>query len=422
MLWDNAKIGILGGTASKLRCSREGLEPMEIVAARGTYERMGYELGIKLAEAIRHNISLLNQGIVAKGVAKEAVYRLISSYTTLLSNTSLQLMEGISRGSGVPFESILRFNALQDAFFQEECTTFAAIGKATVDGKAFLLKNRDTSGNREFNGPGYYKNMTVNTTMILEPNDGNLMIGVTNAGSTGFMMGLNKYGVAVASNMGHTKSLRNKAPKEKHGISGRPQMLRESLECSTAHDAVNLILAKLTKSSMKVPGILWFVDTDNIYVVEGAQGEFAVQHVTDGAVSRSNHFELLDQLNDEKALSPICRKIRANELVEKNYGHIDREKLIEFSTDHKNGPGENSICRHSKDPEESVTVSAAIMEIDSTDPRKSRINIALGTPCQAWGEKGGSITIQMNEDVESIPQRFLDGTVFEEYFKAHQLP
>ncbi len=394
---------------------------MEIIVAKGNYERMGYELGIKLAEAIRHNIFLLNQGIVAKGIEKKAVYRLISSYTTLLSNTSIQLMEGLSRGSGVPFESILRFNALQDAFFQEECTTFAAIGKATADGKAFLLKNRDTSGNREFNGPGYYKNRTVNVALVLGTEDGNVMIGVTNAGSTGIMMGMNKHGVAVASNMGQTKEISKVPPKEWQGISGRPQMLRESLECPTAHDAVNLILSKLTKSLMRVPGILWFVDANNIYVVEGNGGQFAVQHVTDGAVSRSNHFELMEKFNNEKEPSPICRKIRAKELLEQNHGHIDREKLIEFSMDHKNGPGENSICRHSKDPEKSVTVSAAIMEIDKANPQKSKISIALGTPCQAWGEEGGSITIRLDEDVEAIPQRFLDNTAFTEYFKPTSL-
>ena len=32
--------------------------------------------------------------------------------------------------------------------------------------------------------------------------------------------------------------------------------------------------------------------------------------------------------------------------------------------DHKNGPSENSICRHSENIQESVTVSSTIMEID----------------------------------------------------------
>ena len=73
---------------------------------------------------------------------------------------------------------------------------------------------------------------------------------------------------------------------------------------------------------------------------------------------------MLDQFNNEKAVSAICYKIRASELVEGNLGSIDKEKLVGFSTDHKYEPGENSICRHSKNPVESETVSAAIMEIE----------------------------------------------------------
>lgn len=387
---------------------------MELVAAKGDYKRIGYEIGIKLAEAVSHNIALLNQDVAAKGIDQEVSYRLINHYTTSISNTSVQLMEGLSKGSGIQFESILRFNALHDAFFQEECTTFAALGEATTDGKTFLLKNRDVAGNLQFNGPIHYRNRAINVTLVLKTDDGKVMVGVTNAGSTGIMMGMNNCGLAVASNMGQAKELRNIPPKEKYGISGRPQILRESLECSTAYDAVNLLLSKLTKASMKMPGILWFVDAANIYVVEGANRQFAVQHITNGAATRSNHFELLDHLNDEQALSPICRKIRANELIEKSYGLIDREKLIKFSMDHKNGPGENSICRHSEDPEESVTVSAAIMEIDKKNPRKSRINIALGTPCQAWNKAGGSLVFAMDEDIESISQRFLDGSAYKE--------
>lgn len=206
--------------------------------------------------------------------------------------------------------------------------------------------------------------------------------------------------------------------KELYGTSGSSQMLREGLECSSAQDAVNLTLAKLTESPMGTPGILWFVDAKNIFVIEGSFEQFAVQHVTDGATFRSNHFLLLDHLNNEKAVSPICRKIRANELAEENFGRINREKLMEFSMDHKNGPYENSICRHSKNPEEPVTVSASIMEIDSENPQKSKISIALGSPCWAWSNGGGNITFQMDEDIESIPQRFLDGSAYKEFIRA----
>jgi len=407
---------------------------MKVVTAEGTHEKMGFDLGCQLREAIRHNLNLREQDARARGIEKREFSRFAHEYAALSSASSLHLMEGMSRGSGLPFESILGFNALQDVLSPEGCTTFAAVGKATSDGKAVLLKNRDQRGNRgnyEFNSSGYYKNREVNITLALKMDDGNTIVGVTVAGLTMIMMGLNKYGVAAASNFGQAKEIFGQAKeishlssKELYRIGGRPQMLREGLECSSAQDAVNLALAKLTESPMGNPGILWFVDARNIYVIEGGSinNQFAVQHVTDGATSRSNHFLLLDQLNNEKAVSSICRKIRASELVEENFGSINREKLIEFSMDHKNGPYNNSICCHSKNPEEPATVSASIMEIDNENPQQSKISIALGSPCWSWSNKGGNITFQMDEDIESIPQRFLDGSAYKEFIRAEPFP
>ncbi len=392
---------------------------MEIVALKGTHEEIGYELGVRLSEAIRHNIYLQDQNIVVKEIAEEEINRFVNRYAMLVAPTSLRLMESLSRGSGISFEAILRYNALQDTSSSEECTTFAAIGKATSNGNPVLLKNRDTSGNFDFHGSGYYHYREINVVLALKTDDGNSIVGVSAAGSTGVVMGLNKHGVAVASNSGRLTEVSGKSSKELYGISGRTQILREGLECASAYEAVNLALQKLTKSPMGSPGMLFFVDNRDVYVVEGGSlnDQFAVQHFTDGAMSRSNHFELLDQLNDPDVVSTICRKIRAKDLVNSEYGKINKDKLIEFSMDHRNGPGDNSICRHNKEVEEGVTVSAAIMEIERDNPAKSKISIALGTPCQAWNNEAGNITIQMDEDFGSIPQAFLDGSAFKQFIR-----
>lgn len=380
---------------------------MEIFVSKMANRNMGQELGNRLSEAIRHNISLQDRDIVARKLENATVIRFTERYLETVGPSAIKMMQELSKGSGISFERISRYNALQDILSPEGCTTFAAIGKATSSGKPVLLKNRDQ--NREL----------VNVVIATETNDGNVMVGVTNAGSTGFMMGLNKYGVAVASNAGITTEISHIPSRELRGISGRPQILREGLECKSAYDAVNLALQKLTASPMGMPGMMFFVDAKDIYVVEGGwtSNQFAVQHITDGAISRSNHFEMLKQLNDQSNVSVVCRRIRANELIKQNFGEIDCKKLKEFSVDHKNGPNDNSICRHSKDPEEGVTVSASIMEINGADPQKSIINIALGSPCWAWAHEEGNMTFQMDQDIAIIPQRFLNGVAFQEYLK-----
>ncbi|HOS69865.1 MAG TPA: C45 family autoproteolytic acyltransferase/hydrolase [Bacillota bacterium] len=393
---------------------------MKIVAAEGTHKKIGFELGRKLAEEIRYNISVQEQYVIAGGIEDRDINNYVESYVGFSDASSLKLMEGLSSGSNIPLKSILRFNALQDVLCPEECTTFAAVGNATSNGKAVLLKNRDTHGNYNFVGSRYFEHRAINVILALKTENGNVIVGVSTAGSTGLMMGLNKYGVASASNFGHILEISHLSSDQLHGISGRPQMMREALECSSAKEAVDLTLSKLTltESPMKAPGILWFVDAGNIYVIESAFKQFAVQHITDGTASRSNHFLLLDQLNNEQAVSSICRKIRSEELLKKSLGSINREEMIEFSMDHKNGPSENSICRHSKDPNEAVTVSSAIMEIDSENAQKSKISIALGSPCWAWNNENGNCTFQMDQDISSIPQNFVDGSAYKEFIKT----
>ncbi len=386
---------------------------MKVVVAKGNHERAGYEIGCQVAPAIKNNVALCEHKI---SYTRVEVEKLVRNFRELSSPSSIMLMRGMSRGSGVPFAAILRFNALEHLLIPEGCTTFAAVGSATPDGKAILLKNRDTGGNAAYKGEGYHQNREVNITLALKTDDGNTMVGVTVAGSTGFMMGLNKYGLAAACNFGQAAEISHLSSQELYGISGRTQMLREGLECSSVTDAVNLTLGKLTRASMGTPGILWFADAKNIFIIEGSFGQFALQHVTDGIAVRSNHFALLDHLNDEKAISSLCRKIRGQELAMEAFGKIDRKKLIEFSMDHKNGPEANSICRHSPDPEESATVSASIMELEDEHPEKSRISIALGSPCQAWRHGEGNFTFQMDQGLDTIPQGFLDGSAYKKFF------
>jgi len=381
---------------------------MRLVYAEGTHKKIGYDLGYQLKEDIQHNIILREQDAHSKGIDNCVLSRIIHTYAALSSPSSLQLMEGMSKGSGVPFESLLRFNALQDIFSPEECTSFAAVGKATSNGKAFLLKNRDHR---------YYEDNTISVFQVMKTADQNVIASVTVAGSTSVKMGINRYGLAVCSNTGPTNE--NVLTELEPNQLSRGEVLKEALACTSAKDAVKYTLGRLVDSQMQIPGILFLVDAHNIYVIE-ADHTFAVIHITDGCIVRANRFLVVEN-NDtsvEKEISSICRYLRGKQLLKENNGQIDREKILAFSVDHKNGPYNNSICRHDRNQKESPTVSAGIMEMDSKYPEKSRISIALGSPCWAWAHSDGNFTFQMDEDSKSIPQRFLDGTNFKEFIKS----
>jgi len=376
---------------------------------------IGFVLGCQLAEAIKYNVNSSMKDAESRGIDRRRLKQVAARYVKILSAGALDLMGGLSRGSRIPFSSILYFNVIQDWLCADGCTTFAAVGKGTANCGALLLKNRDVPANSPVRGRYYYENRQINVVQVLKNPDGNITIGVATAGSTGIVMGLNTCGVATASSQGRTKEFK---PETQNGRVGnyRGQLMREGLEHHTAKDAVKHVLNRLIQMKTENPGILWFVDKQNIYVIEVAPREFSVQHVEDGFAVRANHFILLNQLND-KNISSDCRYARGRQLMEENFGNINREKMIEFSMDHGNGPGENSICKHSRNERGTVTESAAIMEVNGRDPKKSRISIALGSPCRAWRRRAGNITFQMDDAIENIPKRFLDGSVYKEFIK-----
>ena len=390
------------------------------ITAKGSPEQIGYQIGSKLAKQIENNIFICDKEIKYGIFEEEQMIAYIKSYKERIDSYTLRMVKGLSIGSNIPISDILRYNAIGGMIYPEECTTFAAIGKSTKDGKPILLKNRDTNGSKKFIGPEYYNNREINILVATETLDGNTIIGITKAGSCGLMMGMNKYGVAAASNFGQLAEVAHFSPVNR-GTSGRPQILREGLQCTSAAEATNQALTRLVKNPMALPGIIFFMDANNIFVIEGSSADnlFAVQHITDGIVYRSNHFQLLNHLNNEEAVSAICREKRAKELINQNYGKINRDKLKEFSMDHKHGPGDNSICRHNNDPEAGVTVSAAIMEINVDEPQKSTIDIAIGSPCWAWRKKDGHLTVRMDEDITKISKSFLDGDVFKYYLRPN---
>lgn len=327
-------------------------------------------------------------------------------YRSRLNDDDLDLLEGLSKGSGIDFDLILNFNTLQEILYTEGCTSFAAVGNATFDGNGYFLKNRDR--------PSWEKEISV--VQICEY-DGNLIVGVTVAGYSGIMMGMNSNGVVAASNYGQTIEVNRLSSKKLFGISSRTQILRKGLEYTSAKEATNYALRELTNMDMETPGILFFVDSRNIYVVEGSFGQFAVQHITNGAIVRSNHFSVLNHLNDQQHISSICRKTRGMELIEKNYGFINSDRFVDYSMDHKNGPGDNSICRHGSNPDGLITDSSVIMELNASKPELSKIKVAFGNPCKAWENSYNHFSFQMDNDISMIPEGFINGTAYKDIIK-----
>ena len=236
-------------------------------------------------------------------------------------------------------------------------------------------------------------------------------------------MGVNDRGVAAGTNISRTTELRTrKVTTTQERAIDRVQLSRDGLEKDTALDAGNLVVAKLSDNPMATPGNLEFIDSKVAYVIEGSYDRLAVQFYHAGIGVRTNRFMVLDALNDPEDVSSYCRLVRCTELLKAREGRLSPDDFIEFSADHANGPGLNSICRHSPDVKDETSQSAQVAEIDASDPTKSRVWLALGKPCWAWREAGGSITVDMQFKSGDIPEGFKNGEVWRTYWTEEPNP
>jgi hypothetical protein len=110
----------------------------------------------------------------------------------------LEMIQGQAEGLDLNFETLLRYGLaayLWDDLVarrwrgEESCTTWAASGPATADGKPILAKNRDSS----------LEHLPLQLAVKAIPSTGYRYTYVTSAGSPGiFCAGMNEVGLAVA--------------------------------------------------------------------------------------------------------------------------------------------------------------------------------------------------------------------------------
>lgn len=338
----------------------------------------------------------------------------------VLAADSVEEIRGISKGANLPYLRVLAYNLYHNLVFPEGCTVMASVGPSCADGNTIFLKNSDKVGSEDLVGPNFHMHKEINVIRIIKPEKGNMIIGVGAAGGTGIKMGLNDKGVATGSNLARTKELASKTVGL--GVTGRDQIMKESLSQNSAFDAAKLVMEKVSQAPMGTPGNLSFADSREVVGVEGSYDRTAMIRIKDDVYAKTNAFALLKDLNDEKDISSYTRYHRAMELLRSNKGKITVDTVKGFSMDHEYGPGTNSICRHSSNFLEETTASAAIMAINKDNPSLSEIHISLGKPCLSWCDSEGHIRLNMQAKPEQVPSGFLDGTTWRKFYVEEAKP
>jgi hypothetical protein len=238
-------------------------------------------------------------------------------------------------------------------------------------------------------------------------------------------MGINEHGVAIGANMSRTVTFNEddaSDPKEWAAASRGEYMRQGILHGDTSVEVAQHILPQLFSEPMSSPGNIDIVDSSRAVVLEGEFTHVASEWVENDVIARTNKFEVLDNLARPPEEIPSSYNRYA---LEQNEGDITAETMRDLSTDHTNGPGLESICRHEEnDYTDETSLSSAIFDIDPKNSGDSELYIALGKPCHSWHSEEGDGWIQMTPDTpkEEIPDRFFSGEAWLDHYTENPNP
>ena len=391
---------------------------MKIVVASegGAYER-GLIHGRFARLYIRENITTFYQMLTFFGITRNNLLSILEGKVEGVDDEFYDYVRGLADGSGISYRDLLAMNIFRPVFFPDECTVMIAMKDSTLNGSTLVLKNSDKIGSEKFVGEQFYKNKEINVVVFEKPDSGNKFIGVAAAGEVGLKMGMNEKGVMVGTNIARTLELRSiKVDLTQIRALDRAWLAREGItKANNAKDATQIVSSLLVNRPMATPGNLEFVDRDEGYIIEGSYNMLAIETFRDGVHARTNRFQILERLNDPGDVSSYVRYIRSMELLNENKEKIDAAKMIEFSQDHKHGPGLNSICRHSEDFRDETSLSSAVMEVRADN--ECIFYVALGKPCKAWRDKEGHTVINLKDSPGQVSEGFYNGTVFKKFYE-----
>jgi hypothetical protein len=387
-----------------------------IVSEGGAYER-GLIHGRFARPFIKENVRTFYRALASLGVTRDNLLSILGGRVEEMDDEFYDYVRGLADGSGISNQDLLAMNMFKPMFFPDECTVMIAMRDSTLNGSTLVLKNSDKIGSEKFVGERFYRNKEINIVVFEKPDSGNRFIGVAAAGEAGLKMGMNERGVMVGTNIARTLELKSmKVDVTQMRALDRAWLAREGvMKADNAKSAVQIVSRFLVDRPMATPGNLEFVDRDEGYVIEGSYNMLAIETFKEGVHVRTNRFQILERLNDPGDISSYVRYIRGMELLNENKGKINAEKMIEFSQDHKHGPGLNSICRHSGDFRDETSLSSAVMEVKADN--ECIFYVALGKPCKAWRDKEGHTVINLRDPPDKVSEGFYNGTVFKKFYE-----
>lgn len=327
-----------------------------------------YEIGRQWGEGCRENIlqsieNTFNLMALIYQVSREEVmakamrfYPRVQEFDPYL----IDIIHGQADGTGISLEEIFTQKCVFELMFYYTgkipglCTSFAATGKATRDGRTLLGQNIDWS-------PG----ATIDFLKI-HHTDGPVQFVLSFGDSSEYILSSAGFGICANATIGQGYSFN--LPLSCY----LPRVMRQK----SIGDAMSLL-----KQEARGLGYYHLADANGqMFGIESIHNDFEIIYPEKDILLHSNHY-ITDRFNNDDTapfMQPDSydRLNTITNLFNHNYGRISLETTMEILADHDHYP--KSICRHDASSQmPSITHASFIM-----DPAEGAIYIAAGNPCE----------------------------------------
>lgn len=336
----------------------------EIIDCRGS----PYDIGKEYGTACRNNIiisvnTLFEEYITSNNTSREELITTLNKYVPLIENFDsdlIEMLKGQADGAGVNFEDILLLRCNFELSFyyrrmQTLCTSFAVTGRATKGGKTYIGQNFDATCGR-----------TMDMLRVTHA-DGLKQLSLVFWG--GCELTLNSAGVGMVLNV-------VVSPVEKQ-LMNLPAccVMPRAMRQKRISDTLGIFCAAGRSMMYYCLGS----DEGDIIGIETYPDDFNVIQPQNDILTHANHYHTerfkKDELVFMGAPSSYVREPRMRKLIEKYYGDITLERMMEIMSDHDHYP--KGICNHALEGSTAETLSSIIMV-----PEDNAMYATCGHPCE----------------------------------------
>jgi isopenicillin-N N-acyltransferase-like protein len=271
----------------------------------------------------------------------------------------------------MPFECVWLLNCFdeiggywryKDLAATKACTTFAATGRSTIDGRTIIGQNWDM-------GDSHYESVMLRIAPADDEIGG---LVYTHPGIVGGM-GMNRAGVSLVWNSLQASDAGSGVPV--------PFLIRLALRQPKLAEAIHATLRPLRAIGFNFV----LASPDGAANIEASARDrrvtYVVRHLAHGNNYEAPELRALD-LDRTFSSSSLVRAGRMRQLLDEHEGSLDIDRAMAILRDHAHYPG--SICAHADPPFQSTNGTLASMVLVPAD---RAFLLAVGPPCGAEYER-----------------------------------